>query len=135
MQFVNARISKKERNLLKGAMRRVFSRSDLRKAALEASIIQHSDPARPRVTKWSRCSLCSKPEPTYLMEIDHVVPIIPVDSSLDEMTLDEVANRIWCEVVNLMPVCKPCHKIKTSKETKARAAHKKTKKALNKPLR
>jgi hypothetical protein len=117
---VNPRITAKERNLLKGAIRRVFSRSDLRKAAIEASRIEHFDPARPRVTKWSRCTACHKPTATYQMDVDHSDPIVPVDTSLELMSWDMVVNRVWCELSNLKPVCKLCHKVKTKEENKLR---------------
>lgn len=125
-----SRLTVKERNLVKGALRRVFSRSDLRRQALAASVIPHTDPARPRVTKWSRCSDCQQPTPSYLIEIDHVQPIVPVHSSLQEMTWDDLVERLWCDPSNLRPVCKPCHKIKTKLEAKERLQIKKLKSAL-----
>lgn len=123
----NSRISAKERGLIKGALRRVFSRSELRRAAVDASRIEHEDAGRPRVKKWSRCPVCSQPTPTYLMEVDHVVPIIPVDSSLEQMTADELIDRIWCDASNLLAICKPCHKIKTKTESANRRLYKKGK--------
>lgn len=123
----NPRISAKERGLIKGALRRVFSRSDLRRSAIDASRIEHEDPARPRVKKWSRCPVCNNPTPTYLMEVDHVIPIIPVDSSLEAMSADDLINRIWCDASNLLAICEPCHKIKTKAESANRRLYKKGK--------
>lgn len=125
----NPRISAKERGLLKGALRRVFSRSDLRKQALESSRIEHIDASRPRVTKWSKCSSCQIPTPTYLLEIDHIQPIVPVDKSLESMDWNELVDKIWCEPENLKAVCKECHRSKTKSETKERAMHKRALKA------
>lgn len=122
---MNQRISPKERGLIKGALRRVFSRSDLRRIALSSSIIEHTDPNRIRVKKWSRCTICKEPTPTYLMQIDHVDPIVPINTSLEQMSWDEVINRIWCEVDKLDPLCKSCHSVKTKLENKARRALKK----------
>lgn len=121
----NPRISPKERNLLKGAMRRVFSRSDLRKMAIELSRIQYTDPGRPRVTKWSRCPDCLQPTPTYKIEVDHIIPIVPLDRALSDMTWDEVVNNIWCELTNLVAKCRECHYIKTKAESKQRRLLKK----------
>jgi hypothetical protein len=45
----NPRVTSKERGLLKGAIRRVFSRSDLRRKVIELSRIDHTDSTRPRV--------------------------------------------------------------------------------------
>ncbi len=120
----------KERGLLKGAIRRVFSRSDLRKQALDASRIEHTDITRPRVTKWSRCAICSIPTPTYLIEIDHLVPLVPLDSSLEKMSWDEVIARQWCDIKNLQGVCKSCHKLKSKEESKIRREYKKKLKAV-----
>lgn len=110
----------KERNLIKGAIRRVFSRSELRKQALELSRIDYTNPDRPRVTKWSRCTICKEPTPTYQIEIDHVVPLVPLDKKLEEMSWDEVVDRAWCDILNLKPVCKPCHKAKSKLENAER---------------
>jgi 5-methylcytosine-specific restriction endonuclease McrA len=116
----NIRMSVKERNLVKGALRRVFSRSDLRRAALAKAIISHIDESRPRVKKWGFCPTCKQPTALYQMEVDHIIPIIPIGRSLDEMSWDEVMDRLWCPIENLIAICKPCHKAKTKIESKLR---------------
>src|ERR1017187_3371000 len=94
----NPNISAKERGLIKGAIRRVFSRSDLRKAVIEASIIEgYTDETRKRVKTWCECALCGKREAKSNMECDHIDPIIPLETSLEQMNWDTVINRIWCE--------------------------------------
>ncbi len=118
----------KERGLLKGAMRRVFSRSDLRRRALEQCRIRHSDPLRPRVTKWGYCLDCGTITPLYQMEVDHQEPLIPINKTLEEMEWSEVVDRLWCDVKNLRPLCKPCHKEKSKEENKERRLQKKAKK-------
>lgn len=125
---MNNRISAKERGLLKGAVRRVFSRSDLRRRIIELTIIKHTDASRPRVKKWSMCQSCLKPTPTYLMQVDHHEPIVPTSTTLEDMTWDEVIDRTWCEENNLVPLCKPCHLLKTKQENKLRRELKKGKK-------
>lgn len=110
----------KERNLLKGAIRRVFARSDLRRAILAISVVDYSDEKRPRVKKWSLCPVCSQYIPTYLMVVDHVEPLVPISTSLENMSWDTVIDRTWCEKNNLKAICKPCHKIKTKRENKER---------------
>lgn len=106
----------KERGLLKGAIRRVFSRSELRRKVIELSRIDYTDPQRPRVTKWSRCDYCYAPVPTYLIEVDHVCPIIPINKTLEDMDWDALVNNVWCGIENLRPSCKECHRIKTKAE-------------------
>ncbi len=123
----NKHITPKERGLIKGALRRVFSRSELRKQAIDASRIEHADPERPRVTKWSRCPSCKEPVATYQMEVDHIAPVVPVDSALEHMTADELVNRIWCEPNNLLAICKPCHYTKGKQEASLRRQNKKGK--------
>jgi 5-methylcytosine-specific restriction endonuclease McrA len=121
-------MSKKERNLVKGAIRRVFSRSDLRRAVIEASIVKYQDHNRPRVKTWCLCGICEKPTPKSYMEVDHIDPIIPIDSALEHMSWDTVIDRIWCEENNLQAICEECHDKKTSEERKQRAKARKEKK-------
>lgn len=123
----NSRITPKERGLLKGAIRRVFSRSDLRREALLTTMIPHKDPKRPRVTKWSTCSECKEFIPTYLMQVDHKNPIVPVDQSFEDMNFDDLIDRLWCNKEELRPLCKPCHLIKSKEENRLRRQFKKEK--------
>lgn len=125
----NPRMTKKERALLRGAVRRVFSRSELRARALaKALVADYHDPSRKRVTRWFRCTECKKLEPAYLAQIDHIEPVIPLDREADSMELEEVVDRSWCDEKNLQPLCKPCHLVKSKAENKERRAIKKGKK-------
>lgn len=121
-------LTAKERNLIKGSIRRVFSRSELRRTVIQEARISHYDPDRPRVTKWGRCAHCAQPTALYQMEVDHRDPIVPIDKSLDMMTWDEIVSRIFCVKENLDVCCKPCHSKKTREETKARAKARKERK-------
>lgn len=123
----NPRISAKERGLLKGAVRRVFSRSDLRRSIISAAAIKHSDASRPRVRKWGRCAICKTPTAQYQLEVDHIVPIIPLTKSLEEISWDELVNGVWCKESDLQAVCKICHKLKTKEENAKRRKFKKEK--------
>lgn len=123
---MNQRISPKERNLLKGAIRRVFSRSDLRRKIIDSvDLPEYTDPSRPRVRKWSQCPVCKLPSPKYKMVVDHIAPIVPVTTALEHMTWDEVIDRTWCEENNLQPICESCHDVKTSREREERKLNKK----------
>jgi hypothetical protein len=107
------------------AVRRVFSRSDLRREVLESvKVVNHYDPKHPRVKHWSRCPLCREIAPRYLFAVDHINPVVPVNSSLLKMLWDTVINAVFCEKKNLQPICKSCHAKKTSLERKARQCHK-----------
>jgi 5-methylcytosine-specific restriction endonuclease McrA len=116
----NPRITKKEQGLLKGALRRVFSRSELRRAVIDAALVEYSDPSRPRVKKWCRCAICKLPEAKSYVAVDHISPVIPLDRSFEEMSIDEVVNRLWCLLDNLQVLCETCHDDKTAEERKAR---------------
>ncbi len=119
----NPRVTQKEKGLIKGALRRVFSRSDLRKAVLQASIAMYSDALRARVKKWSRCNSCKELHPTYLCEVDHISPVIKFDEKSIELDANTLIDRIWCEEHNLQVLCESCHDEKTAIETRARKAH------------
>lgn len=124
----NPRITPKERNLIKGSIRRVFSRSDLRRLVIDTTRVEHTDPNRPRVKKWSICTNCKELTPTYLIQVDHIDPIVPLNTTLEQMQWDEVIDRIWCEKNNLNPICTPCHKIKSKDEMKQRRLNRKKEK-------
>lgn len=133
-EFLNTQLTNKEKNLIKGALRRIFSRSDLRRKAVDNSTIPgYSDNTRPRVKKWSLCPECSTHTPTYQMEVDHISPIIQVQETLDMLDMIQLVDRIWCSLSNLIAICKPCHKIKTKLENKQRRLFKKNAKRLDNP--
>lgn len=118
----------KERNLLKGAIRRVFSRSDLRRKIIDASLQkEYSDPSRKRVTRWGKCSNCKKLEPAYLLQVDHKDPIVPIGMTLEDMAWDQVIDNVWCDESKLQAICKECHKSKTKSEQAERRRLKKEK--------
>ncbi len=122
---MNNPASPKERNLLKGSMRRVFARSELRRAALERNAIEHSDPKRPRVTKWVWCDCCGEVFPRYLAQVDHIMPLVPLDKTLEDMSWDEVVDRLWCSIDNLSVLQLTCHKQKSKIERVERSKLKK----------
>ena len=115
----------KERNLIKGAIRRIFSRSELRQSIINRYTVDHFDPNRPRVTKWVYCAECGLIFPRYLAEVDHNQPIIPLQAKLEDLTWDDVIDAIWCDEYNLRVMDKECHKIKTKEENKIRRDFKK----------
>lgn len=122
----NSRITKKEQSLLKGAMRRVFGRSDLRRKVIDSYIVQgYSDPKRKKVKYWIKCQECGTMEAKSNIQLDHLEPVIPIDRSFEDMSLDEVADRMWCEEKNFSPKCHECHHKKTGLENKERRRLKK----------
>lgn len=123
---MNPRMTKKELNLLKGAIRRVFSRSDLRREAIAKVVLPHySDPTRPRVKKWVLCEECKLPTPAYQAQVDHILPIVPIDTSFELMSIDALVNNLWCESNNLQVLDKACHNKKCKEENRIRRLNKK----------
>lgn len=121
----NKRITPRERGLLKGAIRRVFSRSELRKSVLEAAIVPHSDPSRPRVKRWCKCAICGEPEAISNCQVDHILPIVGVHLTLVDLSWDAVINNTWCVKNNLQVCDKRCHSLKTKAENNLRRIRKK----------
>lgn len=50
------------------------------------------------------------------MEVDHIEPVIPLDKTMEHMTLDEVVDRTWCDKNNLQVIDDTCHDVKTKAE-------------------
>lgn len=122
----NPRITKQEAGLIKGSLRRVFGRSELRRSIIDKAIVKgYKDPKRKAVKFWVKCEECGKMEAKSNVQIDHKIPLVPIDKSLEDMTWDEVINRLWCAEENLQILCLPCHKQKTAIEQKERRAYKK----------
>lgn len=122
---LNSKITAKERGLIKGALRRIFSRSDLRRSILEARIVPHSDPKRGRVKTWCQCAKCQKLDAKSNFAVDHIEPLIPLDSSLENMSWDSLIDRLWCDPSNLQLLCDECHDAKSKAENKQRREFKK----------
>lgn len=107
-------------------MRRLFGRSDLRRNTIEANIVKgYKDPKRKAVKFWVKCQECGKMEAKSNVQVDHIEPLVPLDKSLEDMSWDEVVDRLWCAPENLQILCKPCHKSKTKIEAAERKRLKK----------
>lgn len=129
VRFMNHRITPKERGLLKGALRRVFSRSELRLAVVERSIIKgFKVPSRPKVKTWCKCSGCLTPTPKSYVVVDHIIPVIEIDTLTEDLSWDTIVDRLWCHPENLQALCEECHKVKTKEENRLRREFKKGRK-------
>ena len=116
-----------------GAMRRIFSMSELYKHVKNARL---SEEKGPRGGKMVVCDGCGKSFPWSSTQVDHVEDVTPVDKSAAEMSYDEIVERMWCmqcenQLDNLQVLCKECHDAKTEAENKIRRANKKAKKEAN----
>lgn len=123
---------KLRKNAIKGAIRQVFRRSPqmwetLQKARVELppDIKKDGTPGKkPRVRY--KCAICEGLFSQKFVAVDHIEPVVPLDKTEADMTLQELADGIVCKKDNLQVVCstplkdnngKPsCHKIKTDEE-------------------
>lgn len=129
----NPRITPKELNLIKGALNRVFSRSELRQKIINNAVVPgYLDAKRPRVKTWCKCNVCNKLEARSYVAVDHIKPKIGLHESFSMLSLDEYINRLWCEEENLQPICEECHNKKSALEAKERARIKRELKNVHK---
>lgn len=115
----------KEKGLIKGGLRRVFSRSELRRRVIEKGLVENEDPKRTRVSKWVWCESCGEVFPKYLAVVDHILPIIPLDRHSETVAPTELVEALWCDESNLQRICKPCHLTKSRAESKIRRDNRK----------
>lgn len=132
-----------ERNRIKGAIRRVFRlfpqmKEVLGKVKIELppALKKDGNPGKKPQVRY-RCSMCGGLFSQKHVQVDHRVPVVPLDKTEAEMTYDEIVRGICCPVENLQVLCstplkqnegKPsCHKIKTDEENFIRDELKKIK--------
>ena len=113
---------------IKGALRRVMSRSPMVKECREQSV--HAINKGPRGGKQFVCVACGGCFSGNNIQIDHINPVVPVDKSLQEMTWTQLVKRMFCSTNNLQVLCLDCHKLKTKQERELRKEHKKRAKDL-----
>lgn len=113
------------KSTIRSALRRVWLYSPMRRDAM----------AKARESRGIyRCSKCFKCVGPKEIDIDHVIPATPpqgIENPSDWGTFIE--RLLYCDPSNLVGVCKPCHKMKTSEERRERKA-KTTKKKTSKKL-
>ncbi len=120
----NPRITHEDYGRIKGALRRAFARSALHKEALERVTVEHSDPRNPRCTKWGYCEVCGEVQPRWKLVVDHLSPIIPIDKTLWDLSVQELVDNMWC-VSNGLQACDPfCHAAKSKRENALRPKRK-----------
>lgn len=69
-----------------------------------------------------RCNICKKLFKNIDVQIDHIIPVIPFAKKLDDLSINQLLNRIWNLPIQV--ACKTCHKAKTKKENVIRKAMK-----------
>ena len=121
-----------KKRLIKGGIRRVFRQSIEMRVVLQSSRIE----LPPKTLKDGsvgkknqvryKCAVCGNLFSQKDVAVDHIDPVIPLHRSEEDLTIDEMAYRIWCNTNNLQVICNTtlkknngipsCHKIKTDEE-------------------
>ena len=113
---------------IRGAIRRIFSRSPIVREVLMAG--------RREVPKFNKdgtrskkdavqycCQVCNEWVSSTKVAVDHIEPVISVDDGFIDW--NEFVERLgFDKKENLQRICDPCHNIKTQKERDLRSAKK-----------
>lgn len=124
IQIVNDRpVWPPMKNQIKGAIRRIFRLSPWMKLSLQKARVE-----KPKVLKdgsvskkpdvYYRCAMCLGEFKQKDVQVDHIVPVVPIDRTVQDMSYDEIVDRIFCDLDNLQVLCKSCHDIKSKNEKK-----------------
>jgi len=70
-----------------------------------------------------RCAICKEVFHYKQMQLDHIIPIIPVTTGW--ISYNDFIKRLFCESLGFQYLCKPDHKEKTKKENQIRYENKK----------
>ena len=112
---------------IRGALRRAFSRSPIVKEVLhearrELPKYKKDGTLAKKPSVQYQCQTCGQWKGSTYVEVDHVIPVIPVDGSFDPKNPDwnMYIARLWCDKSNLQRICDECHDKKTAAEREAR---------------
>ena len=119
--------NKKAVKAIENALRKIFRYSITYVDVLDSAVAEERGP---RGGKRFKCNCCGELFAQKEIQVDHIETVIPLDMSLDTMTLADLYKRINCSVDNLQVVCKTCHKKKSAAEVKERARLRKVKKEM-----
>lgn len=105
-------------SFVKGALRSASQRWPPKYQTLnEACIGQKINPTSGRLAKFYTCNACKEAFPAKLVEVNHIIPVVPV-TGFDDW--NGVIERMFCEKEHLEVVCKVCHKSITKQENNSR---------------
>jgi len=120
-----------ENSVIRGAIRRVFSRSPLvqevrRKVRQERT--QYNRDGKPSKKKavFYQCAICGKWIRAKDASVDHKIPVIDPLKGFESW--DIFVSRLFCKAENLWLLCSCCHDKKTAEERKIRNMAKKQQK-------
>jgi hypothetical protein len=100
-----------KKRLIKGGIRRVFRQSIEMRTVLHSTrielppkILKDGSSGKKNQVRY-KCAICGGLFSQKDVAVDHIDPVIPLNKSEEEMTIDEMAYRIWCDIDNLQVVC------------------------------
>lgn len=119
--------------VLRGAWRRAFRQFPIKKEVLAEGTRKvprfNQDGSRAKIdSKEHHCQVCNKWVKASVggknnIDVDHIIPVIDInDVSGKVKDWNIYKARLVCDKSNLQRICKPCHEIKTKKETDHRNA-------------
>jgi len=119
--------------VLRGAWRRAFRQFPIKKEVLAEGTRRvprfNQDGSRAKIdSKEHHCQVCNKWVKASVggknnIDVDHIIPVIDInDISGKVKDWNVYKARLVCDKSNLQRICKPCHEIKTKKETDHRNA-------------
>lgn len=119
------------KNQIKGAIRRIFRLSPwmsltLKKVRIEKQKLNKNGEVSAKKDVYYRCRMCNGEFKAKDVQVDHIDPVIPSGKTINEMTYDEIVERIFCNLSNLQVLCKPCHTKKTKDEKQKNKKKKET---------
>jgi len=114
-----------QKSFIKGAVRRLFSRSPVVIEVLSGAI--HPTIKGVRGGKQFICVNCKKTFAQKDVQVHHRESVVPLNKTLDDLDYNTIVKRIFCTKKNLKVLCISCHKKETIKERVERKKLKKKK--------
>jgi 5-methylcytosine-specific restriction endonuclease McrA len=112
------------------ALRKAFRRFPAYKQCLDNAKSEYFIPSKKgkpmRRVQWE-CAKCKNKLKQKERDVDHIYPVIDPEKGF--IGYGEYASRLFCALVNLQVLCKPCHKAKSKLENAIRLNARKEKKA------
>ncbi len=121
-----------ERGRVKGAIRRTFRLSPQMKECLDRARVElppkikkDGEPGKKNQVRYT-CAVCKGLFSSGNVQVDHIVPVVPLWMPEVDMTYDEIVRGVFCGLDNLQVICSTsmkangglpsCHKLKTDEE-------------------
>lgn len=108
-----------------GSLKRSFSRSPLVRGLLSKhkEIVPWATKSgaiakRPRVLY--KCFQCGLEFNSNQIQVDHIIPVIPLNIPSKYLSIDEIIDRLYCGEEGLQILCKSHHKLKSESENETR---------------